>query len=167
MALSDRRPIIGVMGGSRVSPDVANMAFELGALIAAQGWILLNGGRDLGVMRASAEGAKCNGGLTIGILPGNSKWDANPFIDIPIVTGLSDARNLVNVLSSDIVVALPGSAGTISEIALALKNGRPVILMRMEMDRIFKEYTISGLLHSAQTPEECIALVQQLLVAKN
>src|SRR4030067_551009 len=105
MALSDRRPIIGVMGGSRVSPDVANMAFELGALIAAQGWILLNGGRDLGVMRASAEGAK--------------------------------------------------------------SNGRPVILMRMEMDRIFKEYTISGLLHSAQTPEECIALVQQLLVAKN
>ncbi len=163
MSQSDRKPIIGVMGGSQVESEVKEMAYELGALIAEQGWILLNGGRDAGVMRASAEGAKSKGGMTIGILPGDSAKDANPFIDIPIVTNLADARNLVNVLSSDVVVACQGSAGTISEVALALKNNKPVILLSFDLGLAFREFSLRGQLHSAQTPAECIAKIQEIL----
>ena len=155
------------MGGARVSPEILDMAYEMGALVAGQGWIVLNGGRDVGVMRSSAEGAKGQGGLTIGILPGSSKWEANPFIDIPIVTGLADARNLVNVLSCDVVIALPGSAGTVSEVALALKNGKPVVLLRYDIEDIFKEYSVVGLLHKADTPMECIAEIHKILIEKN
>jgi len=158
-----RRPVIGVMGGARVTPEISKTAFELGALIAANGWILLNGGRDAGVMRASAEGAKSKGGLTLGILPGNTKYEANPFIDIPIVTNMADARNLINVLTSDVVIALPGSAGTISEIALALKNAKPVILLQFTPGNYFPEYEENGLLISTATPAECIEHIREII----
>lgn len=154
-----RKPIIGVMGGASVSDSVYDVAFKLGQLVAQQGWVLLNGGRDAGVMRASAQGAKSQGGTTIGILPGNNAFQANPFIDIPIVTNLSDARNLINVLSSDIIVACPGSAGTISEIALALKNEKKVILLKFDVLNMFKEYKEQGLLFYAETPGECLKLL--------
>ena len=158
-----RRPIIGVMGGASVSEEVYRMAYELGALIAEQGWILLNGGRDAGVMRASAEGAKSRGGMTIGILPGASKAQANPFIDIPVVTNLSDARNLINVLTSDVVVACPGSAGTITEVAMALKNGKSVILLKFDLRAVLREYERSGLLRYVETPRECVREIRRLL----
>ena len=152
--------IIGVMGGANVSAMDYKLAYELGAEIADHGWILLNGGRDTGVMRASAEGAKSHGGITIGILPGHSKTDANPFIDIPVVTGLSDARNLVNVLSSDVVVACAGGAGTLSEVSLALKNRVPVILMGLNTGDVFAEYEKLNLLTRADSPGECIQQIQ-------
>lgn len=161
-----RAPIIGVMGGAVVDPEITKMAFELGAVIAQQGWILLSGGRDMGVMRASAEGAKSKGGLTIGILPGDRKEDANPFIDIPIVTNLADGRNVVNVLTSDVVVACPGSAGTISEIALALKNRKQVILLSFPLQQLFADYVSSGQLHFVKTPVECVLKIKELLNKK-
>jgi len=151
------------MGGANVSKAVEKTAFELGALIAENGWILLNGGRNAGVMRASAQGAKSKEGLTIGILPGSSKFEANPFIDIPIVTNIADARNLINVLSSDVVVACHGSAGTISEIALAVKNLKPVILLNFDPGSGFVEYTKNGLLLSADSPVQCIEKIKDIL----
>ena len=137
--------------------------FELGRLIAQNGWVLLNGGRDAGVMRASAEGAKQEGGMTIGVLPGDSKDQANPFIDIPIVTNMSDARNLINVLSSDIVVACPGSAGTITEVALALKNEKIVILLNFSLGSLFKDFQLQGQLFEEMSPSACVTRIKSLL----
>lgn len=162
MTRSSRKPIIGVMGGARVSDEVNEMAWHLGRLIAAQGWILLNGGRNAGVMLHSARGAKEAGGQTIGVLPDDSKESANDYIDIPIVTNLADARNLINVLSSDVVVACPGSAGTISEVALALKNDKKVILLRFKLSD-FDYYKRNGRLFEADSPEECIDIIKRLL----
>jgi len=161
--ISERRPIIGVMGGANVSDLDYELAYELGVLVAENGWILLNGGRDAGVMRASAEGAKSRGGLTIGIIPSASKSDANPFIDIPIITNLADARNLINVLTSDVVVACPGSAGTLSEVALALKNRKTVLLLRFDIGRAFEDYRTNGSLINVSTPQECVEKIMQLI----
>lgn len=161
--MSERRPIIGVMGGANVSDLDYQLAFELGALVAERGWILLNGGRDAGVMRASAEGAKSRGGTTIGILPTAAKNDANPFIDVPIITNLGDARNVINVLSSDVVVACPGATGTISEVALALKNEKTVFLLRLDLGQTFSAYRKRGKLLDVNTAQECVEKIALLL----
>lgn len=129
-----KKIIIGVMGGAQfINPEDEEYSYQIGALIAREGWVLLNGGRSAGVMEASARGAKDNGGVTVGILPVDDPDWASHYIDIPIVTGMGMARNVINILSSDLIVALPGSAGTISEIALALKYGKEVILFRFEV----------------------------------
>jgi uncharacterized protein (TIGR00725 family) len=120
---------IGVMGPGSCSSDIYALAREVGYLLAARGAILICGGHG-GVMEASARGAKEGGGITVGILPGASATEANPFIDIPIVTGLGNARNIVNVLTGQSIVAIDGSYGTLSEIALALKCGTPVVGLR-------------------------------------
>ncbi|MBN1482862.1 TIGR00725 family protein [candidate division KSB1 bacterium] len=151
------------MGGAHVSDLDYQLAFELGALVAERGWILLNGGRDAGVMRASAEGAKSRGGMTIGILPTASKMDANPFIDVPILTNLGDARNVINVLSSDVVVACPGAAGTLSEVALALKNEKTVFLLRLDVGQAFDVYRRRGKLLPVKTAQECVEEIALLL----
>ena len=123
------KPVVGVMGGASVTEPVLRAAHELGARIARKGWVLLNGGRDEGVMAASARGAREAGGCVVGILPGRDRRGASPDLTVAIVTGMGDARNVINVLSSDVLIALEGGAGTLSEIALALKSGRPVILL--------------------------------------
>ena len=148
------------MGGGNVDEPTRRMAYDLGKAIAENGWILLNGGRRAGVMHASAQGAKEAGGLTIGILPDRDRGGASEFIDIPIVTGMADARNLVNVLSSDIVVACSGSAGTISEVALALKNSKRVILLDFPIQDIFQEYLAKGLLSLAKSVEDAISQIR-------
>lgn len=148
-------------GGKTASPEDCKAAYRLGALIAREGWLLLNGGRPAGIMEASARGARENGGLTIGILPGLSSSSASSYIDIPIVTGMGDGRNYINVLSSDIVVALPGKAGTVSEVALALKSSKEVILLNFNMGELFNLYIKKGLLHSAATPEEAILTIKK------
>jgi uncharacterized protein (TIGR00725 family) len=84
-------------------------------------------------MEATAKGARENGGITVGVLPTENASSASQYIDIPIITGMGLARNVINILSSDIVIALPGRAGTISEIALALSHGKQVILFRFEV----------------------------------
>ena len=120
------KPIIAVVGGSTASTEVYRTAREVGAEIAAAGAILVAGGLG-GVMEAASQGAKEKGGMVIGILPGFSRKDANPHVDIPIVTGLGDGRNMLVVQTAQAVIALPGEFGTLSEIALALKIGRPVV----------------------------------------
>jgi len=153
--------IIGVMGGATVDNRTRQMAYGLGKAIAENGWILLNGGRRAGVMHASARGAKEAGGLTIGILPDRDRLGASEYIDIPIVSGMPDARNLVNVLSSDVVVACRCSAGTISAVALAFKNGKRVILLDFPIRSTFKAYSAKDLLSSTNTVEEAISQIRE------
>jgi hypothetical protein len=105
---------------------VYELAREVGRAVAEADGLLICGGRG-GVMEAAARGAKEAGGLTIGILPGDSDTQANPFIDIPIVTGMGFARNTINVLTCHAVIAIHGAFGTLSEIAFARVAGIPVI----------------------------------------
>jgi hypothetical protein len=88
--------------------------------------VLICGGRG-GVMQAACQGAKEAGGLTVGILPGVDRGGANPFVDVPVVTGLGEARNTIIVRTADAAIAIHGGYGTLSEIALARKMGRPVV----------------------------------------
>jgi uncharacterized protein (TIGR00725 family) len=158
-----KKYIVGVMGGGEgASFEVCQLAYELGKLIALEGWALLNGGISAGVMEASARGAKENGGLTIGVLPDTQGDQSSQFIDIPIMTGMGDGRNFINVMTSDIVVALPGRAGTISEIALALKNGKIVILLNFSIGELFLEYKRAGLLICVNKPHEVIDAIKKI-----
>lgn len=157
------RTIIGVMGGGCADPHTERVAYDLGALIAGRGWVLLNGGRDCGVMAASAAGAHDAGGLTVGVLPDEDIARAADAIDIGIVTGMGDARNVINVLSSRVVVALSGGAGTISEVAHALKLGRAVVALGLELGDVFAAYRASGRLLSVSTAEEAVDAVERLL----
>ena len=151
-----RKPIVGVMGGSKVDHKTTSMAERLGALIARRGWVLLNGGRNKGVMAASARGAKQAGGLVIGILPDRTTAKASPDLDFAILTGMGDARNVINVLSSDVVIACPGALGTMSEVTLALKSDKRVILLGLEVGPEFDKYRRSGQLTSAADPDKAI-----------
>ena len=158
-----KRPlIVGVMGGGSALPEDIEAAYELGGLIARQGWIMLNGGRNAGIMEASAKGAQDHGGLTIGILPDETDARVSDYIQIPILTGMGNARNCINVLSSNVVVACHGGTGTISEIALALKNEKPVILMNFDTKGIFDGHRRKGLLFFVKTPLEVIQKIKLL-----
>jgi len=117
---------IGVIGGSEVTPPEAKLAEEVGREIARRGATLVCGGLG-GVMEASCKGASEEGGTTIGILPGESRRAANPYVLIPIVTGIGHARNVAVVKSSQAVIAIDGSYGTLAEIGHALQSGIPVI----------------------------------------
>jgi uncharacterized protein (TIGR00725 family) len=150
-------------GGEIVHAGDYEDARRLGGLIAKEGWILLNGGRTSGIMEASARGAKENGGLTIGILPGNDPAWASEYIDIPILTGIGLARNYINVLTSEVVVALPGRTGTISEIALALNIGKKVISLNFDLGTLFKKYEEAKQLTYAKQPEEVVSLIKKIL----
>ena len=157
------RIVIGVMGGAIVDDAAAENARRLGELIAERGWVLLNGGRNAGVMAASARGASEAGGLVVGLLPGDTCSNAAPHLDVAIPTGLGDARNAINVLASHVVIALPGGAGTASEIALALKCDRPVVLLGFPLGAPFGPYYLSGRLVDADTPADAIAIATSFL----
>lgn len=154
-----RQLIIGVMGGGKASAEAIKNAYRLGKLIAENGWILLNGGRNAGIMDASAKGAKDGGGLTIGILPDADTHRVSRYIDIPILTGMGNARNCINVLSSDIVVACNGKMGTLSEIALALKSEKHVILLDFDQFPVFTDY-INKTVHYANSAQHAIAIIK-------
>lgn len=158
--------IIGVMGGGRATAGDKETAYRLGSLIAKQGWILLNGGRNSGIMEASAKGARDHGGLTVGILPDDNCSRVSESIQIPILTGMGNARNCINVLSSHVVVACPGGAGTISEIALALKNNKTVILLNFDIGKPFDQYVHEGLLYYAKSPEKVIEKIKKINITK-
>ena len=117
---------ISVIGGHQMTKETEKLAQQIGGMIARLGAVLVCGGLD-GVMMAACRGAKDSGGLTIGILPGKNKKDANSYIDIALPTSLGYARNAVVACSADIIVALPGSSGTSSEISYGLIFDRPVI----------------------------------------
>lgn len=119
-------PLVAVIGGGTCSAAEAAIAEEVGRLLAQAGAVLLTGGRG-GVMEAASRGAAQAGGLVVGILPGEDASDANPWVALPIVTGLGEARNAVLMRTAQAVIAVGGEYGTLSEIAFALKFGRPVI----------------------------------------
>jgi len=127
--LTSRRVRITVVGAGCSDPETASIAERVGAGIARRGGILICGGLG-GAMEAAARGAKSEGGLTVGILPGPRAADANPFIDVPIPTSMGEARNVINVRAADAVIAVRGSYGTLSEIACAIKMGIPVVAIR-------------------------------------
>lgn len=117
---------IGVIGGGQCTREAYALALEVGRRIAERGGILISGGLG-GVMEAASRGAKEAGGLTIGILPGFSASEANPYVDIPIVTGMSLARNLIIVRTAQVLIAIEGGYGTLSEIAFALQLEVPLV----------------------------------------
>ena len=117
---------IGVIGGSKPDTKSRQVAFNVGQLIAEKGALLICGGLS-GVMEASSRGAKQAGGLTLGILPGNSPQDANPYIDIAIATGLGYSRNSLVAMNSDVIIAVDGRYGTLTEIAYGRIYGKKII----------------------------------------
>lgn len=125
-----KRTIVGIMGSHRDDDSSIDDARLLGEALAQRGHILLTGG-GTGIMRAASEGAYSAGGLVVGILPGDRKTSRpgypNEFVHIPIYTGMGDARNVINAITPDVIIALSGSYGTLSEIVLALNAATPVI----------------------------------------
>jgi len=121
-----RKKIIAVIGAGQPSAEEARLAEEVGRELVKQGAMLVCGGLG-GVMEAACRGASLEGGVTIGILPGDSPQAANPYVQIPIVTGMGYARNISVVKSAQAVIAIGGSYGTLSEIAHALQSNIPVI----------------------------------------
>ncbi len=119
-------PIIAVIGGSTCTTEEAAVAEETGRLLAQRGAILVCGGLG-GVMEAAARGAQTNGGTTVGILPGPDPAAANAYIAIPLATGLGEMRNFLIVRTAHALIAIGGGVGTLSEIALAQRIGKPVV----------------------------------------
>jgi hypothetical protein len=117
---------IGVIGGSEASNDILAQAEEVGRLIARSGSILVCGGLG-GVMEAAARGARSEGGLTLGILPGPSKSYANSYIDVAVATNMGHARNAIIAHTADVLIAIDGRYGTLSEIGFSLALGKRVI----------------------------------------
>ena len=162
------RDVVGVMGpGEQATPIECETAFQLGRQIAAAGWVLLTGGRNCGVMDAASRGAKSANGLTIGLLPTADRCHLSEFVDIAIVTGLGQARNSINVLSSQVVIVCGMGAGTASEVALALKADRPVILLHVSADgqRFFQSLTATQVFAVTKV-EAAIDLTRQLLTVE-
>ena len=117
---------IGVMGSGSCDGATLRLAEQVGHHIAESGALLICGGLG-GVMEAACRGAQSAGGTTVGILPGEYSETANAYVQIPIPTGLGQARNVINIHSSDAIIAVKGEYGTLSEIAIALKVGVPVV----------------------------------------
>lgn len=116
----------GVIGAGNANTQLLELAEKVGRLLARDGFIVITGGLG-GVMEAASRGVCAEGGITVGLLPTDSKADANPYVKIPIPTGLGEIRNALIVRASDILIAIGGQYGTLSEIALALKTGKKVI----------------------------------------
>ena len=147
------KKIVGVVGGRVCAKEVEKVAHELGGKLAKVADILVSGGLS-GVMEAVCSGFRAEGGLTIGILPSYNKADANKFVDIAIPTGLGLARNVLVVKSADVVVALPGRAGTLSEVAYCIQFGIPVITLG--------SWDVPGVI-KLDTIDEVVAKVKELL----
>ncbi len=161
-----RKTIIGVMGPGKEADkvDIQN-AYQLGQLIAEQGWVVLSGGRNTGVMDAVNRGAKSKGGLTLGILPSDEKGLISEGVDLAVITNMRSGRNYLNVLSSDVVIACGINPGTASEIALGLTAEKPVVLLQPTKEtRTFFESIGKKLLYIAQNPEEAILLAKKSLI---
>jgi hypothetical protein len=162
-----RPPVVAVIGdGDPRGPDAHRIlegAEEVGSLLARAGAVVVTGGMG-GVMRAASRGAAGSGGMTIGILPGADAAEANEYVSVAIPTGLGVVRNLVVVTAADVVVAVGGRHGTLSEIGLALRMGREVVTLgswRVESDQ-----RISGpRLHRARDPREAAQLALRLAKA--
>ena len=147
--------------GENARPEENEIAFDLGKAIAEQGWIVLTGGRGFGIMEAAMKGAHEANGLTIGILPGDTPLNSSDDADIKILTGMGSGRNIINVLSSHILVVIGMAAGTASEVALAIKANKKIILLRQDeiTIRFFKNIGTYKIL-VANTIEETMQIIK-------
>ena len=123
---NNRKPIVAIIGAGECSAEQSEMAYKAGKRLAELGGILVCGGRS-GISKAAAHGARDGGGQSIGLLPGNSKDSANEYVEIAIPTGLGETRNVLVVRAADAVIAFPGKYGTLTEIAFALLEGKPIV----------------------------------------
>jgi uncharacterized protein (TIGR00725 family) len=124
--VNDDTPYVAVVGAGEFEERICSIAEDVGREIARRGCVLVCGGLE-GVMEAACRGAKAEGGTTIGILPGTSRSEANVYVDVAIRTGMGEMRNALIVRSADVVIAVGGEYGTLSEVAFALKTGKPVV----------------------------------------
>ncbi|MBC7326833.1 TIGR00725 family protein [bacterium] len=153
------RKFIGVIGASEPPEELLPIAERVGEEIARRGGILLCGGMG-GIMEWACKGAKKQGGLTIGILPTMTRESANPYVDIPIVTGIGYARNLIVVLSSQAVIAIGGAYGTLNEISYALNFGIPVVGIRTW--RLQSEFATTDSITYVDDPELAVKLAMEV-----
>ncbi len=149
-----RNPVIAVCGAGTCGPELYETARQVGREIARRGATLVCGGLG-GVMEAAARGAYEEGGMTVGIVPGPSTADANPYIRVAVATEMGQARNAIIIRTADGVVAAGGAYGTLSEIALALKSGKPVVSLG--------SWEVSKDLVSATDPAGAVQTVLDLL----
>jgi len=149
--------VIGVIGAGDAADDEYVTALETGREIARSKFTLLCGGMG-GVMEAACKGAKSEGGLTVGIIPGESRKEANPYVDIPIVTGMGHGRNIIVARSCDAIIAIGGSFGTLSEIAFALRLGVPVVGINT--------WDVSTDIKKAENPREAVEMAAGLVDAR-
>ena len=162
-----RKPfIIGVMGSHKDSSSAIYDAYALREAIAKRGHVLLTGWGG-GVMKAASEGAHRGGGLVIAVLPSDKKLPLkgypNEFVDIPIYTWMYDARNIINAKTPHILVALNGGAGTLSEMAVAMKSGTPVIGLNCPHFELAEEYEFV----TVKTVEEAIQKIDEIVAKLN
>jgi uncharacterized protein (TIGR00725 family) len=148
----DRKPYfcLGVIGGGNATPEIYELARDVGREAALRGWVVVTGGLG-GVMEAAARGACEAEGLTLGILPGGDRRQANPYIKIAVVTNMHHARNSIIAHTADALIAVDGEHGTLSEIALGLKLGKTVVGLQTS-------WMIAGLTPAAD-PREAIEKV--------
>ncbi|WP_181685218.1 TIGR00725 family protein [Halorhabdus salina] len=144
---------VSVIGGSTVSPELAEQARDVGRLLAERDHVVVCGGRG-GVMEAVCRGASEAGGQTIGILPGEDREAANAYVETAIATGLGNARNALVVMNGDAAIAIDGGTGTLSEIALALDAGNPVAGLQT--------HDIDGVKH-VESPQAAVEYVERAL----
>ncbi len=138
---------VGVIGSGDCYEDVCEIAERVGELLAERKCVIINGGL-YGVMEAVSRGAKKKGGFVVGIVPGKNKEEANRYCDVVIATNMGHARNMIIVHSSDVLIAIGGGYGTISEMAIALKEGKRVVGIKTPVK-------LPGLIE-AKTPEEAV-----------
>jgi uncharacterized protein (TIGR00725 family) len=150
---------ISVIGAGRVTAELYAIAEEVGRLVAEAGAVLVCGGLS-GVMAAAARGAQEAGGHTVGILPGHDRSEANPYVDCVVTTGLGHGRNVAVVSSGDVVIAVGGEYGTLSEIGLARAIGRPVVLL--DSWRLQRDAGTEGVSY-ASSPRQAITLALEAL----
>lgn len=146
--------MIGIIGASQASDELCALAEEVGEGVAGRGGAIVCGGLT-GVMEAVCRGARGKGGMTVGILPSDDKADANEHIEVPIVTGMGVARNVIIVKTADVLIAIGGQFGTLSEIAHALNMGKTVIALRSWDLEKASEYALKGLV-KVDTAEEAV-----------
>jgi len=161
------KTIVGVMGPSAIKTDEAELSREIGKVVADSGAVLLTGGMG-GVMEEASRGAKEAGGEVMAICPTFDKSDVNPYVDIPVMTGMRSGRNFANILTSDVVIAIGSvSAGTLSEIAFALQLERPLMIINASeaMQRYLEEYE-SPTLSFVDTIEEITEKLAELKINK-
>jgi uncharacterized protein (TIGR00725 family) len=158
------RRYAAVVGPSTCDEPTAQLAYDVGAGLARAGFTVVTGG-ELGAMEAASRGASEAGGLAVGLLPGTDRTTANDYADVTIVTGIGHARNLSVVASGDVVVAVGGQWGTLSEIGLAGVLGRPVVLLAGW--RLEHAAALPSDVTYAESPEEAVALARQLADARS